>query len=292
MELVKNSKVHQNIQKVVFKTKPKDNLSVLWFADLHFENPHTNKEEVKKIIDSNHESYIIIGGDAFDLMDSMGDPRASKGRQRDMGVGDNYINHVLDEFVAFFAPYAKRLLSINFGNHEGSFLKRHGYDLPEAAAAILNHQHGGNIVLGDYAGYINIQALRGTTRTSNCIYFTHSSGSIGKRSKGTLAIDILKGQHPSADTIITEHDHEAYVKPESVEILNSNKTDLIEKRMWFVSVPTMKNEFNGVRRGFHHEKNMGKRVIGCAKLNYSFTRSSTSGKDESRLSLSPELIIL
>lgn len=296
MELLSNQKVHQNIQKLKFKGGAKKELSILWFADLHFENPHTDKKNLKKIIDSNPTSYIIIGGDAFDLMESFGDPRQSKDRQRDMGVGSNYINHVLDEFIKFFSPYAKRILSINFGNHEGAFIKRHGFDLPEAAASILNNQYGANVVCGDYAGYISLSISRSGNGSwvSNTMYFTHSSGSIGKRSKGMLAIDILKGQHPSADTFLFEHDHEAFIKPEVVEKLSSSKTDLIDKHMWFVSVPTMKDEFGGVRRGFHHEKNMGKRVIGCAKLNFNVIRNRcvSTNEDSQRLNLKPELIII
>jgi hypothetical protein len=204
-------------------------------------------------------------------MDSFGDPRQSKGRIGKNQFSDNYVNDILKMFVDFFEPYAKRILCINFGNHEGSFLKRYGTDIGAIAAAMLNDRTGSSIVCGDYAGYINLSFYykgKKNDARSKVIYYTHSSGSVGKRSKGTLAIDILKGQHPDADVVIFGHDHDTFLKPETVERLKRNKNGLEDKQMWFVSAPTTKDEFSGPKRGFHHEKNMGKRTIGVVVLKF------------------------
>ena len=277
MKLISNKKVAESIQNVEINLDINEELKVLWLEDLHFENPDTDKTKLKKILDKNPDHLIGIGGDAFDLMDSFGDPRQSKGRIGKNGFTDNYVNDVLSMFVDFFQPYANRILCVNFGNHEGSFLKRYGTDIGAIAAAMLNDRTGSNIVCGDYAGYINFSFLRRGVKNdsrSKVLYYTHSSGSIGKRSKGTLAIDILKGQHPSADIIIWGHDHETLIKPESVETLSRNKQKLEEKFMWFISAPTVKDEFSGPKRGFHHEKNMGKRVIGVIEFSF-VLRNST-----------------
>lgn len=273
MELLSNKKVGESIQKVSVRMGAKETFNILWLADLHFDNPDTNKSKLKKLIDNNPECYICIGGDAFDLMDGFGYPRQSKSRISKNNHSDNYVNDIVNNFIDFFAPYASRILCINFGNHESSYLKRNGIDLAQYVVSLLNANHGGNIVLGDYAGYIVLSFYYNNdkkSKSSKVIYYTHSSGSIGKRSKGALAIDILKGQHPSADVIIWEHDHESLIKPETIEVLDRNRANITSKDMWFCSVPTMKDEFSGQKRGFHHEKNMGKRVIGGMKINFSF----------------------
>lgn len=271
MEILSNNKIHQSIQKTVIPISRDDNFEIIWIDDLHFDNPDTDKTKLKKILESKPTAYICIGGDAFDLMDSFGDPRQSKDRISKNQWSDTYVNDILKSFVDFFQPYAKRLLCINFGNHEGSFLKRYGTDIGAIAASMLNDRTGSSIVCGDYAGYINLcfqkDGIVNESR-SKIIYYTHSSGSSGKRTKGTLAIDILKGQHPSADIIIFGHDHDTFIKPEPVEIMARNKMKLEEKLMWFISAPTTKDEFIGPKRGFHHEKNMGKRTIGVIVMSF------------------------
>lgn len=271
MEILSNNKIHESIQKTTVSISKEETFEIIWIDDLHFDNPDTDKTKLKKILESKPNAYICIGGDAFDLMESFGDPRQSKDRISKNQWSDTYVNDILNSFVEFFQPYAKRLLCINFGNHEGSFLKRYGTDIGAIAASMLNDRTGSSIVCGDYAGYINLSFLKDgvvNDSRSQIIYYTHSSGSIGKRSKGTLAIDILKGQHPSADIVIFGHDHDTFIKPESVEVMSRNKLNLEDKLMWFISAPTSKDEFSGKKRGFHHEKNMGKRTIGVVSMEF------------------------
>lgn len=273
---MKSKYLCESVMQVAFDIKAKAPIQILWFADLHYENPQTDKSKIKKIINDNPDAFIVIGGDAFDLMEAFGDPRQDKSRQRDMGYGTDFINEMTDGFISFFEPYAHRILAINFGNHESSFVKRHGIDLALLVSARLNERTGSHILCGDYAGYIELLFVNGRNSLSQLVYFSHSSGSIGKRSKGALAIDILKGQVPSADIIITEHDHETFIHPSTVEIFDDKNKKLKDKRVWFCSVPTMKDEHKGVKRGFHHEKNMGKRTIGCIRLDIHWNH--TNGK--------------
>lgn len=251
-----------------------DRISIIWMADAHIDSVDTYRAKIKKIFDSNPDSYIIVGSDFSDMMQNFGDKRASKGKDR-YNVPD-YINAICSDLIEFFSPYAHRIISFNLGNHELNAVKFHGINIAQWIATNINQKCGTNIQTNDFAGYF-ILAMQPNIGENNKskrvgyvhyqIYYSHRPISGGSRSKGVLSADIVSGRYPGADMYIHEHIHQSLLHPFSVEELNTRHLR-VKKNKWFVVMPTMKEEDQGAMNSHHYQRNYSPTFIGMMRLNF------------------------
>ena len=201
---------------------PKNNYDIIWISDLHADSDVSIWNKVKKYLIDNPNSYIVIGGDSIDVMQFVRDKRASRSSTKDGLNEDDYANRVI-EYVRneIVLPFKDRIISWNRGNHDNSIIRHHNIDLLQLICGV-------DIPLHEYSGYILLSNHVYKNRTyNNLIHFSHSPESGGKRSKGSLSIDIAKSQYPSADIWIREHIHDGFIHPVRHEFVACDKKDCI-----------------------------------------------------------------
>lgn len=250
-------------------------VSILWLNDLHMDSIATDRNKVRKLIEDNAESYIVVSGDMFDVMQNTGDRRASKGALKQEYNKPGYLNSIIEDLVSFFKPYANRIVGFNYGNHETAQLKFHGIDLTRWIVSNLNRECGTEIAVNDFQGYYIFQLLSHGKRTYNYfISYSHKPISGGGRSKGMLSVDLISGRNPSADMYIAEHIHQTFATPISVEEIDISNKQLYYREKWYVQAPTMKAEHEGEKQGHHFERNYGHTWNGVIEIVIEVCRKS------------------
>jgi len=99
------------------------NQKFLLISDIHFDNPKCQRAVLKRHLDLAIENNmkIAVNGDFFCLMQGKYDPRRSKKDIMPQHNGNTYLDLVIQEAVDWWAPYAKSLVFIGYGNHECYF---------------------------------------------------------------------------------------------------------------------------------------------------------------------------
>ena len=122
------------------------------------------------------------------------------------------------------------------GNHDISYTQKNGVDVIKMIADKLGEE------TGSYQNWIKIIFTGNGTHTKTFnLFHSHSSGSIGKRSKGALAIDILAGIYPDADIYLTEHSHQPYIIPVEVEKFHRCSRITRETKFFVCNATLLKN---------------------------------------------------
>ncbi len=85
---------------------------------------------------------------------------------------------IVNTAVEWFAPYAKNLLLVGYGNHETSIIHHQETDILQRFASTLNYATGSAVEVGGYGGTIDIRVLHDAIRGVNFVvhYFHGSAG--------------------------------------------------------------------------------------------------------------------
>ena len=125
---------------------------ILLISDLHWDNPHCDRQLLKRHLDEAvagcHD--ILINGDLFCAMQGKYDGRRSKGDIRPEHNNAKYLDSLVETAAEWFAPYAKNIKVIGYGNHETSILKHCETDLIERLVTLLNANTKSSIEIGGY----------------------------------------------------------------------------------------------------------------------------------------------
>lgn len=263
-------KLNEHIFQLKFKYNTREAIRIAWFADIHFDSHYTNrkllKQHLNKCLETN--TYIILGGDLLDLMQGKNDPRSNKTELKNKYNSNDYINKIINDITNFLQPYKHLILLILKGNHDLKYTEKYGIDTIDLIGDKLN------IKTGSYSNYIRLNFELGSGKggyKSFLIYHSHSSGSIGMRSKGTLAIDILAGKYPDADIYVTEHSHSSFIIPISVERLDRFNKIKYETK-YFLQVPSYEESWKDNRNNWWNQTNKGPRPIGHYLMEFNYNR--------------------
>ncbi len=261
---------------------PQRTFKILYLSDGHFDHPASKTRWMHRMLKKHKDAYIIIGGDSIDVMNFKIDRRHVKGDVIEQLQNDDYANRLVDYLrKEIIEPYRDRIICWNRGNHDNMVIKKMEVDLLSWAL------DGYNIPIGDFSGYIIITHKSSDHARNSILYYQHAPTSGGRRSKGMLSVDILKGQAPDADIILTEHIHENWSTLQKVQKLDTRSKNYVNKYMWFVQNTTLKAEDEGRKNGFYHEKIKGSGTLqGMNLLHYELIR----GKKRNKLNVKPELI--
>ena len=247
----------------------------LLMSDVHFDNPKCDRNLLRKHLDEavKRDAKVLINGDLFCVMQGLTDKRHSKGDILPQHLGPNYFDLILEDATAFFKPYAKHIALVGYGNHETSVTKRGEHDILQNFVYRMKHEHGADIHLGGYGGWIVIRQWTQETNTpvtkNLIVKYYHGSGGGGAVTKGTIGNQRRMASVQGADVIWTGHVHELHhhldMAEQLVSVRGHGDSDLYEishKQVHHVTTAGYKEEYGDGSGGYHIEKGRPPKPLG------------------------------
>jgi hypothetical protein len=250
----------------------------LLMSDLHWDNPHCDRGLLKNHLDEavKRNAAIILNGDTYCCMGGKYDRRADKSLIRPEHNTDRYFDAIVDTSVEWFAPYAKNILLIGYGNHETAIIKHGETDLLQRFASTLNYATGSAVQVGGYGGTIDIRVLHDTIRGVNfVVHYYHGFGGGGVVSKGVIQDQRILAGTEGYDLTWMGHVHELYYHQNMVHRYDRSTKTLIQKPVHQLRTATYKEEWDGGYMGFHTERGRGPKPLGGYWLKLETSRNSS-----------------
>jgi len=250
----------------------------LLVSDLHWDNPHCDRGLLKNHLDEavKRNAAIILNGDTYCCMGGKYDRRADKSLIRPEHNTDRYFDAIVDTSVEWFAPYAKNILLIGYGNHETAIIKHGETDLLQRFVSTINYATGSAIQVGGYGGTIDIRVLHDTIRGVNfVVHYYHGFGGGGVVSKGVIQDQRILAGTEGYDLTWMGHVHELYYHQNMVHRYDRSTKTLIQKPIHQLRTATYKEEWDGGYMGFHTERGRGPKPLGGYWLKLETSRNSS-----------------
>jgi hypothetical protein len=250
----------------------------LLVSDLHWDNPHCDRGLLKNHLDEavKRNAAIILNGDTYCCMGGKYDRRADKSLIRPEHNTDRYFDAIVDTSVEWFAPYAKNILLIGYGNHETAIIKHGETDLLQRFASTLNYATGSAVQVGGYGGTIDIRVLHDTIRGVNfVVHYFHGHSGGGVVSRGVIQDQRLLAGTEGYDLTWMGHVHELYYHQNMVHRYDRSTKTLIQKPIHQLRTATYKEEWDGGYMGFHTERGRGPKPLGGYWLKLETSRNSS-----------------
>ena len=250
----------------------------LLISDLHWDNPHCDRGLLKNHLDEavKRNAAIILNGDTYCCMGGKYDRRADKSLIRPEHNTDRYFDAIVDTSVEWFAPYAKNILLIGYGNHETAIIKHGETDLLQRFASTINYATGSSIQVGGYGGTIDIRVLHDTIRGVNfVVHYYHGSGGGGPVTKGVIQDQRLLAGTEGYDLTWMGHVHELYYHQNIIHRYDRSTKTLIQKPIHQLRTATYKEEWDGGYMGFHTERGRGPKPLGGYWLKLETSRNTS-----------------
>jgi len=250
----------------------------LLVSDLHWDNPHCDRGLLKNHLDEavKRNAAIILNGDTYCCMGGKYDRRADKSLIRPEHNTDRYFDAIVDTSVEWFAPYAKNILLIGYGNHETAIIKHGETDLLQRFASTLNYATGSSIQVGGYGGTIDIRVLHDTIRGVNfVVHYFHGHSGGGAVSRGVIHDQRLLAGTEGYDLTWMGHVHELYYHQNMIHRYERSTKTLIQKPIHQLRTATYKEEWDGGYMGFHTERGRGPKPLGGYWLKLETSRNTS-----------------
>lgn len=248
-------------------------MSLLVSSDRHHDSPKCDREfelehlkEVKR-----RGAFILDVGDLFDAMQGKYDPRRSYKELRPEYKVDHYLDEVVKDAADFYSPYADRFLVIGRGNHESGVLKHCNIDLISNLVHRLNSEHGGNIQVGGYTGWLRILfVIRSSIRTSVRVKYAHGfGGTDAPVTRGVIQTNRQAVYEPDANIVVNGHNHESWYVPIARERI-SEKGVVYQDIQHHIRTGTYGNDYGDGADGFHVESGKPPKPRGAVWINFSY----------------------
>jgi hypothetical protein len=250
----------------------------LLISDLHWDNPHCDRGLLKNHLDEavKRNAAIILNGDTYCCMGGKYDRRADKSLIRPEHNTDRYFDAIVDTSVEWFAPYAKNILLIGYGNHETAIIKHGETDLLQRFASTLNYATGSAVQVGGYGGTIDIRVLHDTIRGVNfVVHYFHGHSGGGAVSRGVIHDQRLLAGTEGYDLTWMGHVHELYYHQNMIHRYDRSTKTLIQKPIHQLRTATYKEEWDGGYMGFHTERGRGPKPLGGYWLKLETSRNTS-----------------
>ena len=250
----------------------------LLISDLHWDNPHCDRGLLKNHLDEavKRNAAIILNGDTYCCMGGKYDRRADKSLIRPEHNTDRYFDAIVDTSVEWFAPYAKNILLIGYGNHETAIIKHGETDLLQRFASTLNYATGSAVQVGGYGGTIDIRVLHDTIRGVNfVVHYFHGHSGGGAVSRGVIHDQRLLAGTEGYDLTWMGHVHELYYHQNMIHRYDRSTKTLIQKPIHQLRTATYKEEWDGGYMGFHTERGRGPKPLGGYWLKLETSRNNS-----------------
>jgi hypothetical protein len=274
----------------VHVARAQDRQKLLLISDLHWDNPHCDRELLKNHLDEavRRDAAILVNGDFFCLMQGKGDPRRSKDDIRPEHNNGRYLDSVVETAVEWFKPYANHIALIGYGNHETGVLKHQETDILRRFADLLNFQNGTNVQVGGYGGVFSviIDPEKGKNHQRQyVIHYFHGSGGGGVVTKGVIQDQRIMASVEGYNCTWQGHVHELYHHTNMIHRYDPYSRKIVQKYVDQVRTSTYKEEWDGGVGGFHVEKGRAPKPLGGYWLDLELIRfrKAKEGVDESQI---------
>lgn len=239
----------------------------LLISDIHFDNPKCDRKLLKRHLDEakKRNAQVFINGDLFCVMQGLSDKRHAKGDLMERHKGSNYFDLVIEDACEFFAPYKDIIYMVGYGNHENSVIKRGEFDIIANFVSRMKYEHGANIQVGGYGGWIVFQLSSGTRNATFNMKYIHGYGGGGAVTKGVIQNHRMMTMIQGADVIWMGHVHELYHHRDMVEVLDfHSKTGykVKQKTVHHIRTSTYKEEYSDGTQGWHVERGSPVKPLG------------------------------
>ena len=278
------TKHHRNIHDITCQSGQE----FLLISDLHWDNPHCDRGLLKNHLDEavKRNAAIILNGDTYCCMGGKYDRRADKSLIRPEHNTDRYFDAIVDTSVEWFAPYAKNILLIGYGNHETAIIKHGETDLLQRFASTLNYATGSAVEVGGYGGTIDIRVLHDTIRGVNfVVHYYHGAGGGGPVTKGVIQDQRLLASTEGYDLTWMGHVHELYYHQNMIHRYDRSKKTLLQKPIHQLRTATYKEEWDGGYMGFHTERGRGPKPLGGYWMKLETSRNASKDNKGPELQL-------
>ena len=260
----------------------------LLISDLHWDNPHCDRGLLKNHLDEavKRNAAIILNGDTYCCMAGKYDRRADKSLIRPEHNTDRYFDAIVDTSVEWFAPYAKNILLIGYGNHETAIIKHGETDLLQRFASTLNYATGSAVEVGGYGGTIDIRVQHDNLRGVNfVVHYYHGAGGGGPVTKGVIQDQRLLASTEGYDLTWMGHVHELYYHQNIIHRYDRSTKTLLQKPIHQLRTATYKEEWDGGYMGFHTERGRGPKPLGGYWMKLETSRNASKDNKGPELQL-------
>jgi len=258
-------------------------VKVAILSDLHWDNPHTDRELIKRHLDYclKEEIPVMINGDMFCLMQGRGDNRRNKSDIRPEHNNARYLDSIVETAVEWFLPYAHIIKLIGYGNHETAIIKFQETDILQRFVDILNFKAGTNVQVGGYGGWLIIKQTSQSNSTASFttkIKYFHGSGGGGIVTKGAINLTRALELYEGFDVFVMGHIHENSCRNDVRDTVESHPTSgytLKQKQLHLMLTGTYKEEYGDGSHGWHVERGAPIKPLGGRILTIKCVRGTT-----------------
>ena len=273
--MIKHSK---NVHELTID-KPYAQIAML--SDLHWDNPHCDREMIKRHLDYCLEEDIpvMINGDMFCLMQGRGDNRRNKSDIRPEHNNAKYLDSIVETAVDWFMPYAHIIKLVGYGNHETAIIKFQETDILQRFTDLLNYKAGSNIQTGGYGGWLLIKQASGWGNNySTKVKYFHGSGGGGIVTKGAINLTRALETYEGFDVFTMGHIHENSCRNDVRDTVEQSPKIgyyLKQKQLHLMLTGTYKEEYGDGSQGWHVERGAPIKPLGGRILTIKLVRATT-----------------
>jgi len=259
---------------------------IAMLSDLHWDNPHTDRDLIKRHLDYCLEENIpvIINGDMFCLMQGRGDNRRNKSDIRPEHNNAMYLDSIVNTAVEWFKPYAHIIKLIGYGNHETAIIKWQETDILQRFVDNINFRANSNMQLGGYGGWVVVRqstSKNNTTSFSTKIKYFHGSGGGGVVTKGAINLTRALELYENFDVFTMGHIHENSCRNDVRDTLETHSMSgytLKQKQIHLMLTGTYKEEYGDGSKGWHVERGAPIKPLGGRILTIKCVRERSGDK--------------
>ena len=274
--MIKHSK---NVHELTID-KPYAQIAML--SDLHWDNPHCDRDMLKRHLDYclQEDIPVMINGDMFCLMQGRGDNRRNKSDIRPEHNNAKYLDSIVETAVDWFLPYAHIIKLVGYGNHETAIIKFQETDILQRFVDLLNYKAGSNIQTGGYGGWLVIKQASGWgSKYSTKVKYFHGSGGGGIVTKGAINLTRALETYENFDVFTMGHIHENSCRNDVRDTIDHHSVGgyvLKQKQLHLMLTGTYKEEYGDGSQGWHVERGAPIKPLGGRILTIKIIRAGTA----------------
>lgn len=262
----KKKRIEMILSEFRFEYKTNDVFRLMILSDLHFQNPESDIDKLKKdlySIKDDDNAYIIGNGDWFDAI-AVTDPRYSK--QSDGTKSAAIINESISMLRCVLDPYKEKILGIGIGNHEAKYIKKCGADPTLLLCELLSSDTHKIKHLGYSAvARFTFDHFSGG-KIRSFVYYQHHGWGGGTTTEGYSITKYAKhAKHWRAALHVYGHDHQKVFKelPSRLSLAQNSLSWNEEKEHLVLSGSYLKTLNTGNYPTYSEEKGMHPTPLGC-----------------------------
>ena len=257
---------------------------IAMLSDLHWDNPHCDRDMLKRHLDYCLEEDIpvMINGDMFCLMQGRGDNRRNKSDIRPEHNNAKYLDSIVETAVDWFLPYAHIIKLVGYGNHETAIIKFQETDILQRFVDLLNYKAGSNIQTGGYGGWLVVKQASGWgSKYSTKVKYFHGSGGGGIVTKGAINLTRALETYENFDVFTMGHIHENSCRNDVRDTIEHHSVGgyvLKQKQLHLMLTGTYKEEYGDGSQGWHVERGAPIKPLGGRILTIKLLRATTGDR--------------